>query len=378
MSEGQIGALGNKMNTKRRWRFLFGNETYADFSIGTSPALERGVAEGVSPDTVVLNVFPEDSFTVGVLDDPEKAIDLDCCRRNGIVVRRRNTTGGTIYAAKGSAFVCYYLRTSDLSIPRTIGEAFPKILGDFAEAAKQLFGLPAKYRPLNDVEVEGRKLMPSSCKIDRDTLVFRVVLNVKAQNVEVTSKAILLPPEKVQDKALKTVEERLTYLEREVGREITPLDLENFVRKAVQLSFGEVELIPGEMNSEEKKYWQEFRELYSQESWFLANSEGYRFKKIPPKAKKGEHRVKAVAGLIRAVVLQRGNKIYDLILTGDFHPRPHTILAEMEAALRDAPAQSDDIRRRIGEVYHRPGVEISGTVPEDFISAVIGALKKAS
>lgn len=378
MSEGQIGAVGNETSKKRRWRFLFANETYADFSIGTSPALERGVAEGVSPDTVVLNVFPEDSFTVGVLDDPEKAIDLDYCRRNGIVVRRRNTTGGTIYAAKGSAFVCYYLRTSDPSIPRTIGEAFPKVLGDFAEAAKQLFGLPAKYRPLNDVEVEGRKLMPSSCKIDRDTLVFRVVLNVKAQNVDVTSKAILLPPEKVQDKALKTVEERLTYLEREVGREITPLDLENFVRKAVQLSFGEVELIPGEMNSEEKKYWQEFRELYSQESWFLANSEGYRFKKIPPKAKKGEHRVKAVAGLIRAVVLKQGNRIYDLILTGDFHPRPHTILAEMEAALRAAPAYPEEIERRIREVYHGPGVEISGTAPEDFISAVIGALKKAS
>ena len=363
---------------KRQWRFLLLNETYADFSIGTSPALERGVMEGISPDTVILNIFPEDSFTVGVLDDPEKAIDLDFCHRNAIVVRRRNTTGGTIYGARGSAFVCYYLRTSDPSIPRSIGEAFPKILGDFAEAARQLFGLPAKYRPLNDVEVEGRKLMPSSCKIDKDTLVFRVVLNVKAQNVEVTSKAILLPPEKVQDKALKTVEERLTYLEREAGRQITPLDLENFVQKAVQLSFGEVELISGEMTPEEKQYLQEFREIYSRESWFLANSESYRFQKIPPEAKRGEQRVKAVAGLIRAVILVHQNRIYDLILTGDFHPRPHTILAEMEAALRDAPAHPEEIQRRIREIYRRPGVEISGTDPEDFVSAVIGALKRAS
>jgi len=362
---------------KRQWRFLLLNETYADFSISTSPALERGVMEGLSPATVVLDVCPEDSFTVGVLDDPEKAIDLDFCQRKGIIVRRRNTTGGTIYTAKGSAVICYYLRTSEPSVPQNIGEAFPKILGDFADAARQIFGFPARYRPLNDVEVEGRKLMPSSCKIERDTLVFRLVLNIKPQNVEITSKAILLPPEKVQDKALKTVEERLTHLEREAGRETTFLDLENFVRKAVELSFGEVDLVPEEMNSDEKKYRQEFREIYSREGWFLANSEAYRFKKIPPGTKRGEQRIKAVAGLIRAVVLKHQNRIYDIILTGDFHPRPHTILTEMESALRDAPAQPDEIKRRIEEVYRRPGVEISGTTPEDFVAAVVGAAEKA-
>jgi len=349
-------------------------ETYADFSIGTSPALERGLMDGLSLNTVVLNVFPEDSFTVGVLDDPEKAIDLKFCRQKGIVVRRRNTTGGTIYTAKGSAVICYYLRTSDPAVPRTIGEAFPRILGDFAAAAQNLFGFPAKYRPLNDVEVEGRKLMPSSCKVERNILVFRLVLNVKLQNKEVTSKAILMPPEKVQDKTLKTVEERMTHLEREAGREITSLDLENFVRLAVHLSFGDVELAPGEMTGSEKNYCREFRALYSQDNWFLANSEAYRFKKIPPEAKRGEGRVKAVAGLIRAVVLKRDDRIHDIILTGDFHPRPHTVLSDMESALRGSPAWEDEIRRRIGEVYHRPGVEISGTNLEDFISAVIGAL----
>src|SRR4030042_6222659 len=168
---------GEKMENRRQWRFLLLNETYADFSIGTSPALELSIMERASPDTVVLNLFPEDSFTVGVLDDPEKAIDLDFCGRNGVVVRPRNTTGGTIYRAKGSAVICYYLRASDPSLPQTIGEAFPRFLDDFADAARQLFGFPAKYRPLNDVEVEGRKLMPSSCKIERETLVLRLVVH---------------------------------------------------------------------------------------------------------------------------------------------------------------------------------------------------------
>ncbi len=192
-----IPKTGQRTGYEETMAFLLGHETYADFSISTSPALERAVMEGISPNTVTLDIFPEDSFTVGVLDDPEKAIDLDFCRRQGVVVLRRNTTGGTIYAGKGSAMICYYLRTSDPWVPHAIGEAFPKFLGDFAQAARELFGFPARYRPLNDVEVEGRKLMPTSCKIERDTLVFRLVLNVKPQNTEITSRAILLPPEKV-------------------------------------------------------------------------------------------------------------------------------------------------------------------------------------
>lgn len=365
------------MAEKRKWRFLFLQETYADFSIGTSPAIERAVMERKSPSTVVLNICPEDSFTVGVLDDPEKAIDLDFCRQKNIVVRRRNTTGGTIYTAKGSAIICYYLPIVEPAVPQTIGQAFPKILGSFALAAQELFGFPAQYRPLNDVEVEGRKLMPSSCKVERETLIFRLVLNVKPQNLEVTSKAIILSPEKVQDKILKTVVERITYLEREARREIFFSDLENFVHRVVNLTFGDIELIAGELNSSELAYRQEYAQLYTQESWFLANSEKYRFFKIPPGAQRGEDRVKAMAGLIRVVVLKEGNKIYDLIITGDFHPRPHTILKEMEDALRGQEILPELISRRIKEIYQRPGVEISGTNAEDFISAILGALEKA-
>ncbi len=362
---------------ERRWRFLLSQETYADCSIRTSPALERGVMEGISPNTVLLDIFPADSFTIGVLDDPEKAIDLDFCRRRGIIVLRRNTTGGTIYAGKGSALICYYLRLSEPGVPKTIGEAFPKLLGDFAQGAREIFGFPAQYRPLNDVEVEGRKLMPTSCKIERGTMVLRVVLNVKPQNVEITSQAILLPPEKVQDKTLKTMETRFTYLEREAGREVSSEDLELYVRRVVQLSFGDVLLTPEGMNDPEREYCQEFAEKYSRESWFLANSESLRFQTIPPGVRRGEKRVKAPAGLIRAVVLKKEGWVHDLILTGDFHPRPTTILADMEASLRGAPARTEEIARRIRAFYGQPGVEISGTTPEDFISAVTGALEEA-
>jgi hypothetical protein len=132
------------------------------------------------------------------------------------------------------------------------------------------------------------------------------------------------------------------------------------------------------MNAIEKNYCHEFQENFSRDSWLLANSESFRFKDVPTGVRRGEKRVKAVAGLIRAVLLEKDDRIYDLILTGDFHPRPHTILADMEASLRGGPAQPEEIAKRIREIYHQNGVEISGTTVEDFIKAVTGALEEAS
>ena len=61
-------SYGDKMNTLRLIR---SNKTYADFSTNMSPAIERALEERISENTVVLNIFSQDSFTVGFLDDPE-------------------------------------------------------------------------------------------------------------------------------------------------------------------------------------------------------------------------------------------------------------------------------------------------------------------
>ena len=90
-------------------------------------------------------------------------------------------------------------------------------------------------------------------------------------------------------------------------------------------------------------------------------------------AQRAEARLKAPAGLIRAVVLRRGGAILDLIITGDFHPRPHTLLREMEDALRGAPLDPLILRQRIEQIYNKPEVEVAGVSLEDFVSPLLRA-----
>ena len=76
-------------------RFIKTEYTYADFSTSISPAIELALERRQVESTVILNTFGGGSFTVGVLEDPEKSLDLDYCRREKIVVRRRQNAGGS-------------------------------------------------------------------------------------------------------------------------------------------------------------------------------------------------------------------------------------------------------------------------------------------
>lgn len=82
-------------------RLIEADYTYADFSTSLSPAIELALEQRKAPNTVVLDIFRAGSFTIGVLEDPEKSLDLDYCRQENIVVRRRQNPGGAIWGPAG-------------------------------------------------------------------------------------------------------------------------------------------------------------------------------------------------------------------------------------------------------------------------------------
>ncbi len=352
-------------------RFIKAEYTYADFSTSISPAIELALERRETMGTVVLNIFRGGSFTVGVLDDPEKSLDLDYCKERKIVVRRRQNTGGAIWGPDGGAFMVIYVDTTLPWVPmKGIKDAFRVTLTQLAEAVKELFNINAVYRPLNDIEVEGRKLIPSSARLEKGILTMRLLVNVLPTNQDLLKRAIRTPIEKIEDKKIKDVAARFTWLEKEAGRKTDTSELEALTRRAIEKVFGgKVTLVPGELSALEKEYAAEYQKKYTSEPWFYANSERMRFKEIPSDALKTEGRHKALAGLIRVTLLIYHEKIHDLIITGDFHPTPYGVLKDMEDALRGKGCDIEIVEEEIQRIFSRPDVEIAGTEIRDFVSA---------
>ena len=361
-------------------RFIKTDYSYADYSTTISPAIERALEERIAPSTVVLNTFSTDSITAGYLDDPEKSVDLEFCRENGIVVRRRQNAGGGVFGARGSAFLCIYVDTEQPWVPlKTIEDAFQVSLGAMAGVLRDLYGFQAQYRPLNDIVVEGRKVVPSSARLEKGILSLRILINVVPTDRALLQKAIITVAEKTRDKKIKDLGQRFTCLEAEAGRKIQASDLEELSRNTLARIFGgQVPLEAGQLNDQEQRYLEEYQEKYNSDEWFYQNSERTRFKNAPPEAVKGEGRHKAPAGLLRVTLLQEGGKIHDLIITGDFHPSPYGVLRDMEDTLRGKDADLTTVQKEIEAIYARPEVEMAGIETGDFSAAFAKAFQEST
>lgn len=357
-------------------RLIRTNQTYADFSTSMSPAIEQALEERHAPGTIVLDVFRGGSFTIGVLEDPEKSLDLDYCQQHEIIVRRRQNPGGAIWGPDGCALMVFYLDIRESWVPfKSVKEAFPVILTAAAEVIDRKYAIPAAYRPLNDIEVEGRKLVATSARIENGILTFRLLINLVPTDRDILNRAIKVAPEKVLDKKIKEVGARFTCLEAEIGRKISDGELQELLNETVEKTFSRaVELKPGALTDLERGYAAEYQKKFTSEGWFYANSERLRFRNKPAGAIITEGRHKAPAGLIRVTLLVFQNKIHDLIITGDFHPSPMQVIQDMEQAMRGKPGDLEKIRLELTTLFDRSEVEIPGTTAEDFVVAFSRAL----
>lgn len=351
------------INTTNRkpWRFVVGDLSYADFSISVSPAIERAVAERAVPPTVYLNVFDTDSITIGVNEDPNQVLDVDCCRRHGVTALRRMNGGGAIYAGRGSAFLALYVPLDEPNVPSTAAQAFPIVLGHVADSLREQFGLAAAYRPLNDVEVDGRKLVATSVKIEDGVLTFRILLNVKEIDTEMAARALPMPPEKVRDKKHKDLGSRYTFLERELGRAVSHEELVQWSHDVTRRAFGDVGLTAGTTNGIENVLAKEYAGQLASDEWFNGKSEATRYAPLMRDGDRiGRGREKAPAGMIWFSLLVRDDRIVRAIVNGDWHPRPIRSVEWLEEGFAGLPAEREACEQHIKAFLARPDVEFAG------------------
>jgi lipoate-protein ligase A len=361
------------------WRFIVDHGSYADFSISTSPAVERAVSEGIAPPTVFLNIFDSDSITIGVNEDPNQVLDLEFCRSNGIVARRRVNGGGAIYAGEGSAFLSLYLPSGLPGVPKTATEAFPLVLGHVAESLVETFDLHASYRPLNDVEIDGRKLIATSLKIDSGVMTFRILLNIKAIDTTTAAQAMPMAPEKVKDKKHKDLGSRYTYLEQELHRSITHEELIAWATTCIRRAFDGATLQIGQLSADEITFAEEAASQLTSEEWFGEKSEAVRYQPLMREGDRiGRGRRKAPAGLIWLSLLVRDGRVLRAIVNGDWHPRPTRSVEWLEDGFAGLLADRESCGRHIEAFLQRPDVEFAGVDLEHLMDALDFALTDLS
>lgn len=302
---------------------------------------------------------------IGYHQDAQMEIDLEFTRQNNIPVFRREVGGGAVYLDGAQLFFQLIIDPKRPGVPANIAEFYRKFLVPVIETYRA-FGVPAEYRPVNDIMAKGRKISGTGAAQIEDRWV--LVGNwLQDFDYETMSKCLRVPDEKFRDKVYKTMSENLTTFQRETGGSPSNQALAEEVFRHYAELLGD--LSPAVLDGELLRKADElFAEMNTPE-WLYGNDRR-RPETAQVKIAEGLYVLQKVfkspGGLIRATAVTRDGIIEEAHISGDFFFFPPDGIPALEAALRGVPAQPGALTAAVETFYQQYHVEAPGVTPTDF------------
>ncbi|HUH91722.1 MAG TPA: lipoate--protein ligase family protein [Casimicrobiaceae bacterium] len=332
--------------------------------IAFDQALIEAHKAGAIPDSIRFLRFPPTAL-IGRHQALSHEIRLDYCRANGVGTARRITGGGAIYFDEGQlgwelVFHRSTLGVASLSeLAREICEATAAGLGTL--------GVEARYRPRNDIEVEGRKVSGTGGFFDGDTLFYQgtVLIDLDASRM---AAALNVAQAKLAKRALDSAAQRVVTL-RELLGEAPPIDE---VKRALLEGFARhlgITPVAGEITAHEEALAESY---YAEEigtEAFVAGIDDPR-----ARADVRSATVDGSGGSVTAHVRLDGggHRIRDALVTGDFFVTPPRTIFDLEAALRGVAAS--EAGAAVERFFAGANVGLLSSSPADFRRAIEAAI----
>jgi lipoate-protein ligase A len=320
-----------------------------------------------------LNLLSPDSpyVCIGYHQDVEHEVDVAYCRENDIPIFRREVGGGAVYLDGAQLFWQLIIHKDNPLVPAGKEAFYRKFLQPPIEAYRAL-GIPAEYKPVNDIIANGRKVSGTGVGEIGDYVVFVGNLIVDF-NYEMMAQVLKVPDEKFRDRVYKTIYENLSTIEREIA-DVPPTDeLWALMADKFAESLGPLEE-QREVDDEWRAKTDELATQFLTDEWLFKR--GRQFKGRQVKIRAGvelRHMVhKAPGGLIRTTLQVEEGVVSHVELSGDFFFYPAERLPDLEAAL--VGVRLDEAEEAIAGFYVAHEIESPGVTPADCVKA-LGASK---
>ncbi len=232
------------------WRVIDTGLRAAAQNIALNRALlEARQAEEIPSTLRFLRFAP--SALPGCRQSAEQELDPDYCHANRITIQRRITGGGAIYCDGAQLGWELYLHQRDVGTSDM--QAIARRICHAAATAISALGVDARYRPRNDIEVDGRKISATGGTFDGDALSYQGMLLIDS-DVAKMLRVLRLPAEKLSDKAIASARERVADLKDLLGRRPDPVSIKRNLIEAFESEF-DIEFQEGDLTlSEHARY----------------------------------------------------------------------------------------------------------------------------
>jgi len=319
------------------------------------------------PDTIRFMRFPPTAL-IGRHQDLSREINLDYCAEDGVGTVRRMTGGGAIYLDEGQLGWELVFHRSSLGIA-----ALPDIAREICNAAAagiSELGVDAKFRPRNDIEVDGRKISGTGGFFDGDILIYQGTVLVD-MNAEQMVKALNVPQSKLNKHKLDSAEQRVVTLKELLGDDLPELEtIKAALLKGFTEGFG-IDAEPGEITDAEEMLAKEYFDSEIGTDEFVAEIDN---PADSDDVLAGTHT--GAGGTINSFVKLEGPTrriLQRVLISGDFFVTPPRVVFDLEAHLQGS--RLPEIEPRIKQFFEETDIGMLSVTADDFHASISSALE---
>lgn len=236
------------------------NYNLFDYNIATE-ALGLAREKGLIGNTLLLCCPSEPSIWIGK-ETSISQVDIEFCKREGISISRSYTGGGVMLfkeQVQGTLVLNKDFFSSSDDVLKTLMEGIVK--------AYQILGLPAvRRKDSNDILVRGKKITGTGLKYQDNSIVFAWSMTAMF-DYDLSKRVLNIDSKKFQDKEAKSVEEWVTTIQKELGRDVSVEEIQSALVQGISeilgIEFDEVNT----WSESEEQMIKGLQTKYHSESW---------------------------------------------------------------------------------------------------------------
>ncbi|MEM2142645.1 MAG: biotin/lipoate A/B protein ligase family protein [Candidatus Thorarchaeota archaeon] len=249
-------------------RFI-GLETHsAQENMAIDEAILLSLSEGRVPPTLRLYRWRPSAVSIGTFQSMNAEVDRAYCQSHGIDMVRRITGGGAVYHDySGELTYSIILPRGHRLVNDDIQKSYEILCQGIVQGLSRL-GVSAEFKPVNDIVVNGRKISGNAQTRRHNCLLQHGTILISVDVVTMFS-VLKVRPEKITDKVIADVKQRVTSLNEVLGRDVGFEETADALRDGFASALS-LRLVPGTLSDAEKELAARLvREKYSTDAWNL-------------------------------------------------------------------------------------------------------------
>jgi len=237
-------------------------DAYSNMSIDESVMIH--VAQNKSPPTIRLYGWRPPAVSIGYFQGLEEEIDLNMCKELGVDYIRRITGGGAVFHDSEVTY-SFAIHEMNSLIPKNVLDSYKVICSGIIEGLKDL-EIEANFVPLNDILVNGKKIS-GSAQTRRNHAILQHGTVLMDTDVAKMFSILKVPSEKLKDKLISDVKERVTSIKQVLSKDVRFEDVCSALAGGFERSL-DIELALSELSETEMSLASEIkRDRYSNSDW---------------------------------------------------------------------------------------------------------------